>query len=349
MQNWRESLVQPSYSIRQTIEVIDQSALKVALVIDENGRLIGTVTDGDIRRALLKGVQLGEPVVQIMHAQPFVVQPGAAREDVVRLMKAREIKHVPVVDGNGVLQGVHTVEEFLGTSPRDNWVVLMAGGLGSRLAPLTDKCPKPMLKIGDKPILETIVNNFAEQGFSRFFFSVNYMADMIKNHFRDGSRWGVTIEYLEETKKLGTAGSLSLLQEQPNLPCIVMNGDLLTKVDFRSLMDFHTEHQSSATMCVREYDFQVPYGVVNVDGERITEIVEKPVHRFFVNAGIYCLAPEALAHIPRDEFFDMPSLFQQLIGQGSKTCSFPIREYWLDIGRISDFERANAEFMEVFE
>lgn len=349
MNTWKESLVPISYSIRQTVEVIDRSALKVALVVDENNRLVGTVTDGDVRRALLKGLQLEQPVEQIMSLHPYSVLPGAPREDVLRLMKTREIKHVPVVDERGVLRGVHTVEEFLGTPARDNWVVLMAGGLGSRLAPLTDTCPKPMLRVGEKPILEIIVNNFIEQGFSRFFFSVNYMADMIKQHFGDGSRLGAQISYLEEEKKLGTAGSLSLLREHPELPCIVMNGDLLTRVNFNNLLDFHTEHQSCATMCVREYDFQVPYGVVNVNDYKIAEIVEKPVHRFFVNAGIYCLNPEALMHIPVNEFFDMPSLFQHLIAQGKDVCSFPIREYWLDIGRLSDFERANAEFMEVFE
>ncbi len=349
MNTWKESLVQPSHSIRQTVEVIDRSALKVALVVDASSRLVGTVTDGDVRRALLKGLQLEEPVEQIMSLHPYSVKPGTSREDVLRLMKAHEIKHVPVVDDRGILRGLHTVEEFLGTPTRDNWVVLMAGGLGSRLSPLTDSCPKPMLRVGEKPILEIIVNNFVEQGFSRFFFSVNYMSDMIKQHFGDGSRLGAEINYLEEERKLGTAGSLSLLESHPELPCIVMNGDLLTKVNFNNLLDFHTEHQSCATMCVREYDFQVPYGVVNVDDYKVTEIVEKPVHRFFVNAGIYCLNPEALTHIPVNEFFDMPSLFQQLIGQEQTVCSFPIREYWLDIGRLSDFERANAEFMEVFE
>jgi NDP-sugar pyrophosphorylase family protein len=231
---------------------------------------------------------------------------------------------------------------------RDNWVVLMAGGLGSRLRPLTDECPKPMLRVGNKPLLETIIETFIEQGFRRFFISVNYMADTIKEYFGDGSRWGAEIQYLEETSRLGTAGALSLLPEKPQAPLLVMNGDLLTKINFRQLLDFHREHHAQGTMCVREYEFQVPYGVVKMDHHRITGFEEKPIQRYFVNAGIYVLEPQALQHIPHGVFFDMPSLFQTLMADRQEAVVFPIREYWLDIGHMADYDRANGEFARNF-
>ena len=248
----------------------------------------------------------------------------------------------------GRVIGVELLEELIRPRERDNWVVLMAGGLGTRLSPLTNDRPKPMLNVGNKPLLETIIENFVEQGFHRFFISVNYMAGMIKDHFADGGRWGAQIHYLEEDRKLGTAGALSLLPEPPTAPVLVMNCDLLTKVNFRHLLDFHLEHRAQGTMCVREYDFQVPYGVVRLDRQRIAGIDEKPVQRFFVNAGIYVLEPEALHHVPADTFFDMPSLFERLIAEGQEAAAFPIREYWLDIGQLADYDRANGEFAGLF-
>jgi NDP-sugar pyrophosphorylase family protein len=224
----------------------------------------------------------------------------------------------------------------------------MAGGLVNRLRPLTDECPKPMLKVGNKPLLETIVENFIEYGFHRFYISVNYMADVVESYFGDGSRWGVDIEYLHEEHRLGTAGALSLLPETPTEAILVMNGDLLTKVNFKQLLDFHYGHQAQATMCVREYDFQVPYGVVKIDGQRITSIDEKPIQRFFVNAGIYVLEPEALDLISSNIFFDMTTLFEKLIELKKEPAVFPIREYWLDIGHLADYNRANGEYRDIF-
>lgn len=224
----------------------------------------------------------------------------------------------------------------------------MAGGVGSRLRPLTDDTPKPMLRVGDRPLLETILENFIEYGFHHFYFSVNYMADVIKDHFRDGSRWGVSIEYLHEVERLGTAGALRLLPGRPPNELLVMNGDLLTKINFSHLLDFHAAHGSSGTMCVKEYELQVPYGVVNIDNHRITGVDEKPVKRFFVNAGIYVLQPDSLDLLPASGYFDMPSLFEKMIASRRETAAFPVREYWLDIGQMADYDRANGEFLKVF-
>jgi NDP-sugar pyrophosphorylase family protein len=224
----------------------------------------------------------------------------------------------------------------------------MVGGLGSRLWPLTENTPKPMLKVGDKPIVQTIIERFCEYGFVNIVMCVNYKSHIIQDYFGDGSEFGVNIEYIFEEERMGTAGALSLLRSIPEGPFFVMNGDLLTNVNFEHLLTYHTESEAYATMCVREYDFQVPYGVVNIEGHNILSIEEKPVHRFFVSAGIYMLSPEAIRHIPENKFYDMPTLFEKLIEYKEKVVSFPIREYWLDIGRIEEYERANNEFHGVF-
>ncbi len=317
--------------------------MQIALVVDGDNHLLGTVTDGDVRRGILRGVALNETVDKIMNPNPSVCREDDAREAILTRMEIRNLRHMPVVDKAGRVVRLETHDELLAPKERDNLVVLMAGGLGVRLRPLTENCPKPMLKIGGRPILETILLNFIEYGFRRFYLSVNYMSEAITEYFGDGSRWGVDIRYLRESQKLGTAGALSLLPERPNSPILVMNGDLLTKVNFTQLVDFHGAHRSKATMCVREYDFQVPYGVVKMDHHSITAIEEKPVQTFFVNAGIYMLEPEILDMIPKSDFFDMPTLFDRLIADRSKTIAFPVREYWLDIGHVEDFERANLE------
>ncbi|MGG4497726.1 nucleotidyltransferase family protein [Brevibacillus reuszeri] len=348
MESWMKILVQPDTPILKVLEIIDTGARQLALVVDENRRLMGTVTDGDIRRGLLKGVLLESPVKSVMNAYPIIASPYDTRENILSLMKLKRLHQIPVLDEDGRVVHVEVLSDLLRPSLKDNWVVLMAGGLGTRLQPLTQECPKPLLKVGDKPLLETILLNFIEHGFHRFYISVNYKSEMIKAHFEDGSRWNVTIKYLHEDRALGTAGALSLLPEKPTLPMLIMNGDLLTKINFDQLLDFHVTYQAIGTMCIRDYDFQVPYGVVKVDKHRMLGIEEKPIKRFFVNAGIYVLDPNALELIPPNEFFDMPSLFDKLVETQQQAVAFPIREYWLDIGRISDFERANVEFAEVF-
>jgi dTDP-glucose pyrophosphorylase/predicted transcriptional regulator len=335
-------------SIKEAMALIDESSLQIALVIDSTNYLIGTITDGDIRRGLLKGLRITDSIDTIIFRTPTVCNINDNREKILALSLKNNIQQIPLVDNNGKLVGLEVFKELLKSKTRTNKVVLMAGGLGSRLRPLTDNKPKPMLHVGNKPILETIIENFAKHGFTEIILSVNYLSHVIKEYFGDGSKFGVNIEYIQEEKRLGTAGALSLMRDQLKEPFFVSNADLLTNVNYEHLLKFHNQMNANATMCVREYDFQVPYGVVNIENEKILSIDEKPIHSFFVSAGIYMLSPDVLKKIPDDTFFDMPDLFEALIQSGMSPNSFPIREYWLDIGHLNDFERANSEYVDIF-
>lgn len=344
MKSFRDVIVTPQTFLRDAISRIDRSGLKVALVLHDDGRLAGMLSDGDVRRAILRSCDLNTPVAEIMNLNPVTAHISTATHELMALMRCRGLHHIPLLNDEKKLADLATLDVLAGISERPNWVVLMAGGLGTRLLPLTEKCPKPMLRVGGKPILESIIESFVEQGFRKFFLSVNYLAESIQDYFGDGGHHGVEILYLHEKKRLGTAGALSLLPDRPTDPMMVMNGDLLTRMRFDQMLKFHEDHAAMATMAVREYDFQVPYGVVNISGTNITSIDEKPVHRFFVNAGIYTLAPESLEHIPADMFFDMPTLFQNLQTNGQTTSAYPVREYWLDVGRLDELERARSEW-----
>ncbi|CAH0117997.1 UTP--glucose-1-phosphate uridylyltransferase [Paenibacillus sp. CECT 9249] len=346
--DWRSIAVLPDHTILHTMEAIDRGTMQIALVTDSDKRLLGTVTDGDIRRGILKGKSLDAPVTEIMNNKPIIGFVGEDQDKLMQKMRFAGIRQIPVVDQEGRVIYLETLKEISKVKRRDNWVVLMAGGLGSRLRPLTEKCPKPLLEVGGKPLLETIIENFKIYGFYKFFISVNYKAEMIEKYFGSGIKHGVEIKYIRENKRLGTAGALSLLPQNPSDPLIVMNGDLLTKVNFTHMLDFHHQQRGVATMCLRDYEFQVPYGVIDVDRSRLIGISEKPVFRHFVNAGIYVLNPEVLTFIPKNSYYDMTTLFETLINNHFVTSAFPIREYWMDIGRIDDFEQANNEFYEVF-
>jgi dTDP-glucose pyrophosphorylase len=348
MHNWKQSLIPASTTLRETIKNIDATAIQIALVVDQDQRLLGTVTDGDVRRGILRGLDLDTPVSLVMNKRPTTCRVNEARENILAVMRQKYLHQIPILDDHGRVTGIEILDGLLLPSAKSNPVVIMAGGLGNRLRPLTDDCPKPMLKIGAKPILETILESLQEFGFRNFFFSVNYKAEMIKEYFGDGSRWGISIKYLEEDKQLGTAGALGLLPEKPVSPMIVMNGDLLTKVNFEQLLNFHAEYKAPATMCVREYDIQIPFGVVTIEDQRIRSIDEKPLHKFFVNAGIYVIEPSVLALIPRGTHIDMTTIFERLVEQGKKTAVFPVREYWLDIGQLDDLERARLEYGRLF-
>jgi dTDP-glucose pyrophosphorylase/predicted transcriptional regulator len=346
MSNWEKTLVRPTDTVRQVLKVIDTAELQIALVADETRKLVGVITDGDVRRGLLAGRTLESSASSVMNTEFTVAADDMKPSATEALMRERQLRHIPIVDENGTILGLRLLDEVTKTERLDNVVVLMAGGLGERLGELTKETPKPLLKVGDKPILEIILESFLAQGFHRFFMSVNYKSQMIEDYFGDGSRWGATIQYVRESKRLGTGGSLSLLPDMPKEPFFVMNGDLLTKVNFKGMLEFHETQAQLATMAVREYDVQIPFGVTELEGHKITGLVEKPVKRFFVNAGVYVLSPQCLPLIPKEEFFDMPNLFQKLITSGFNTSSFPIHEYWLDIGRLSDFQRANVEYLE---
>lgn len=339
--------LRPGDSIRQAVAAMNAASPQCGLVLDEAGRLVGTLTDGDVRRGILAGVQLDEPVERIMFRTPTTASRDLPLEQARALMRARQVKFLPLLAPEGALAGLAVLEAFAGPLAEENLVVLMAGGLGQRLRPLTDDCPKPMLRIGSKPILEIILEGLVAHGFHRFALAVNYKAEMIEAHFGSGEDWGVEISYLREPCRLGTAGALSLLSEKESAPLLVMNGDLLTKINYGFLLDFHAELGAKATICVREYDVKVPFGVVEIKEHRLTALHEKPVQKFFVNAGIYVLEPEALAVIPPGEQYDMTTLFAELLERGERPAVFPIREYWLDIGQMGDYLRASGEYGEL--
>ena len=348
MTSWQKMIVKKDIKIIDAIRIIDSTGNQAVFVTDNDGKLIGSVTDGDIRRGFLANISFENGVEHIMNKKPITVHAKNSKNSIIKIMKDRHLRQIPIVDDLDRVVNIETLHQLLKNSEKENWVVLMAGGMGTRLHPLTQDCPKPLLRLGDTPIIEIILKSFIEQGFKKFYVSVNYKANMIEEQLGDGSKLDCEIRYLREDNRLGTAGPLGLISHEHQQPLIVMNADLLTKVNFSQLLDFHKIHQASATMCVRKYDFQVPYGVVEIDNHRITEISEKPVSSWFVNGGIYAINPDVLGFVPKNIFFDMPELFRALVERGHGTSAFPVHEYWLDIGRTADFEQAHSDYREIF-
>jgi len=346
-ERWADTIVESSMPLLEAIRALDAAAFQILLVVDGDGRLVGTVTDGDIRRAMLAQKGFETAVEEIANLTPRTAPVGTAPAEARRLMRSASLRHLPLLDEAGRPVGLERLDGDA-TPNRGNEVVIMAGGLGSRLRPLTETTPKPLLSVGGRPLLETIIEAFIEHGFRRFRIALNYRADQVETHFRDGRRFGASIEYLREESFLGTAGALGLLPSPPTEPVVVMNGDILTKVDFSQLLEFHERTGAEMTMCVRDYEIEVPYGVVEVEGDVVTSLVEKPTTRHFINAGIYVLAPELVASVPRDARTDMTDLAASVLERNAKLCAFPIREYWLDIGHLEDLERARAEFAHYF-
>jgi len=341
--NWQNVVITPTVSIKDALKIIDKESLRVALVVDNN-KLVGMVTDGDVRRGILKGVELTDPVKNIMNDIPLSANVNLATEELRKIMQQRQILSLPLVDDKGCLVGLKTLYDTLTVKKRENPVFIMAGGFGTRLKPLTDNCPKPMLKVGDKPMLETLINNFKNHGFYKFYISTHYLPEVIMDYFGNGDNFDVEITYVHEETPLGTGGALSLLPNTlPNEPLIMINGDILTNVDFSRVLDFHVQQQSDATMCVRDYEIKIPFGVIEGDGHEITAMVEKPTYRYFVNAGIYIISNHIINSLPKNERLDMPTLFEIKQQAGFKTLKFPIHEYWLDVGRHDDFNKAQID------
>lgn len=342
--NWKDILVPPSFSIRDVMNTIDKTAMKIALVVDDDCKLLGTVTDGDIRRAILKNITLDATVGTIMNTNPTTVNSKTTKVEMLNLMEQKGISSVPILD-NGTVTGVSNLHDILQKKRYSNPVFLMAGGFGTRLQPLTDNCPKPMLKVGNKPILETLIRRFIKAGFSNFYISTHYLPEQIEQYFGDGSDFGVSISYVHEDTPLGTGGALGLLPKDlpGNLPLIMINGDVLTTLDFQRVLNFHNENSADATICVREYNYQIPYGVINGDGNQITSMVEKPTQHFFVNAGIYVVSPQVIESVENNQKIDMPTLLEKQIKNRKKVLMFPLHEYWLDIGRMEDFRQAQID------
>ncbi len=342
-QKWKQVLIAPDSSIRDALKIIEQASSRIALVVSEAKQLLGVVTDGDIRRGLLRNYSLESPVYSVMNNNPVTAELDTPRSELIKVMNEKGLLSIPILK-HGKVIGLESLLRRVPECRHDNPVFLMAGGFGTRLKPLTNNCPKPMLKVGDKPILELVLLSFIRSGFHNFYISLHYMPELIQQYFGDGSKWNVSIRYIYEDLPLGTAGALGLLPpDAPKLPVLLMNGDLLTTVDFEQLLEFHNKSNSDATMCVRDYEYQIPFGVINGDGERVLSMVEKPIQRLFVNAGIYVINPEVRAQVKPNQRIDMPTLLEQNIELSKKVSMFPIHEYWLDIGRIDDYQRAQID------
>jgi len=346
LHKWQDIIVSPDTTMGDTIAVIDKGAQQLALVADSKQVLLGVVTDGDIRRALLKHKGMETPISDVMNGSPIVAEQGTSRRRILDIMNNHTLQAIPLLKGRKLV-GLETLQFSNRSKKYDNPIFLMAGGFGTRLKPLTDNCPKPLLKIGDKPILETILESFISAGFHQFYISTHYLPEAIQSHFGNGGKWGVNIRYVHEEKPLGTGGSLGLLPaEIPDLPIIMMNGDLLTKIDFEQLLSFHNQHKPICTMCVREEEHKIPYGVVKANEHQITSLVEKPTHKYFINAGVYVVSQELVQRVKINQRVDMTDLIEQCLSEQRLVSMFPIHEYWLDIGKMVDFYQAQKDVMQ---
>ena len=327
-------------SLEELLTLLDANGNGFLPIVDKEDHLLGVVTDGDIRKAFLRKKY---EVDDIINKNPITMSESASNAEIINELKKIYRRQMPIVDVDNKLVDIIEFDN-LDFNIKENRVVIMAGGLGSRLGSLTKHTPKPMLSVGAKPMLEHLIEKFSSYGFLNFYLSVNYKADVIKNYFQDGRKWGVSINYLEEDKPLGTAGALSMLEREAlEEPFFVINGDILTNLDFSKLLRFHQEHDSHATMCTRTYEMQVPYGVVNTKENAIISMQEKPIQSYNINAGIYVLNPKVLKYIPQNSFFDMPSLYELLIEQRFNVNSYTIDDYWIDIGQVHDYEQANRD------
>jgi len=341
--NFRDISLTANDTIEDAIRKL-KNPYEIVLIIDNNNLLIGTITDGDIRRALLKHIPQNEKIIQAMNHNPITCQVETKEKFLKNIFNDKNIRQIPIVDKSGCVVDIKVCNTLVEKKRFPNTVFLMAGGFGTRLQPLTNNTPKPLLKLGDKAILEIIIDGFISQGFHNFFISTHFLAQQIENYFGDGSRMGVSIEYVHEDEPLGTGGALGLLPKDIKSPIIMMNGDLITDIDFAKIMYFHNKNKNEITMCTRKYEFQVPYGVIESDDEKVTGIIEKPTKSFFVNAGIYIINPNVFNNLYGLDYLDMPDLIKQNIKLNKNVNIFPLHEYWLDIGQIDNYEKAKLEF-----
>lgn len=342
--SWRQALLQDGATMQQAIRNLDESGLQIALVVTSDGLLLGTITDGDIRRGLLRGLDLTSSAHEIIHREPLVVPPQLDRDTVLQLMRTNQIHQLPVVDADRRVVGLHVWNGLMVAAQRHNLMVIMAGGQGTRLLPQTQDCPKSMLSIGGKPMLEHIIERAKAEGFRHFALAIHYLGHMIEQHFGDGSRWQVQIDYLREASPLGTAGAIALLNPRPGSPFIVSNGDVLTNVHYGEMLDFHCHYGATATMAVRLHEWQHPFGVVHTDGVEIVGFEEKPIARSHVNAGIYALNPSVLDNLKANEPCDMPTVFSRLQKRAARTVAYPVYEPWMDLGQPDTLSWARSHW-----
>lgn len=344
MAGWQTVVLQTHSSIRDAMQALDKAALRITVVCDENGKLLGTVTDGDIRRGLLANSNMQDAVTSVMNPKPLTAKNGDSRKQRQQVMEKYDLLALPIVDDNGSLVAVETLHQVMTPQKHDNPVFIMAGGFGTRLQPLTDHCPKPMLRVGDKPMLEHLVNQFISFGFHNFYISTHYLPEIIRDYFGDGSKWNVSIQYVHEDKPLGTGGALGLLpKDRPNLPLIMMNGDVLTKLNYGELLAHHEKHGFDATLCVREDEHRVPFGVIETKDELIIDMVEKPTYRYKINTGIYVLNPEIVDSVAKDQRIDLPTLLELQRSDNKRVGTYTSYDYWLDIGQMKDYQKAQRD------
>lgn len=347
MKDVTEICISPGATLREVLERSNATRRGIILAVDSNCRLIGVITDGDVRRAILAGIDLGVTVAELLAtksaaAKPITASSNATHSELVAIQRRTSVSHIPLVDGEGRVTGLVTLEDLLDEDELALQAVVMAGGRGTRLRPLTEEMPKPMLPVGGRPLMERIIRKLADTGIRQVNITTHYLAEKIVEHFGDGRNFGVDINYVPEDRLLGTAGGLGLMPVSDK-PLLVINGDILTEVDFRAMLGFHREQRAMLTMAVRPYEVEVPYGVVESDGPSVRRVVEKPTYKYFVNAGIYLLEPAAHRMIPKDQRFDMTDLVQAVIAAGLKVTNFPIWEYWRDIGRHEDYLNAQSD------
>lgn len=341
MFDWMKVAVSPNATVREAMACIDLGALKFAIVISDENQLLGTITDGDIRRALIAGLNMEDSIRFVYNPQPYSIEKKTDILDIKNYLIENGLTAVPIVNGDKVI-GIHTLQSLLIAQKKDNPVFIMAGGFGTRLKPLTDNTPKPMLEVGGVPMLERLIKQFKQDGYYKFFISTHYLPEVIESYFGNGESLDVEIEYIYEETPLGTGGALGLLPKHKiNLPLIMINGDVLTKLSFKGLLEKHKKSNCIATMCVREYEYKIPYGVVESANQRVVSFVEKPTYNFQVNAGIYVVEPALLESLPRNTKIDMPTLLENNFEYGINSSVF--HDYWLDIGKMEDFERAQSD------
>ena len=340
MKNLSEYIVNHNASIKFAIGVIDTNAAQVALIVNDDNKLAGIITDGDIRRAILSNHTIDDPVSAIMTKSPISLTTGATRSDALKIMRETLVHHIPVINDERNLVEFFVLDDLIRKQSYDNPVVIMAGGKGERLGSLTKNCPKPMLEVNGKPMLEIILEKCIETGLNNFYFSVNYLKEKIVNYFGAGDKWGVNLSYLEENEPLGTCGSLKLLPKDLNEDILVLNGDILTDLEYDRFMAFHQKSCNTMTICTRSHPVRIPFAVMTSSGAKLESFVEKPMYDFQVNAGVYILNPSVVEKIP-SKFYNMTDLVDDLLDSGLEVGVFPIHENWKDIGNPIDFKEAN--------
>ena len=338
--------VSPGSSIHHAVGQMEVNSTGIVLVLDSESRLLGTVTDGDVRRAVLANFDLEQPVEALLagkegspYAKPITAPENADPSELLRILQQNAILHLPLVDQNQRVVALVTLDEFVPEHMPPLKAVIMAGGEGIRLRPLTDEMPKPMLPVGDRPLMEFTVQQLRDSGIKHLNIAVHHKSEKITEHFGDGREFGVDISYVTEDRPLGTAGALGLI-EPPRDTMLVINGDILTQVDFRAMRAYHREQQADITVAVQQYELQVPYGVIECEGTQVRSLSEKPLFKYFVNAGIYLLEPIVYQFIPNGKRYDMTDLIQRLVAEGRMVVAFPIKEYWIDVGQQKDYQQA---------